>query len=92
MATSKAAPTAGLADLRQGIDAVDRELLALLNRRAALSLQVGQLKAENSGPVFRPQREHEILERLARENPGPLPTTHIQSIWREIFSSSRTLQ
>ncbi|MEG2140930.1 MAG: chorismate mutase, partial [Bilophila sp.] len=92
MATSKAAPTAGLADLRQGIDAVDRELLALLNRRAALSLQVGRLKAENSGPVFRPQREHEILERLARENPGPLPTTHIQSIWREIFSSSRTLQ
>ncbi|MEG2005514.1 MAG: chorismate mutase, partial [Bilophila sp.] len=91
-ATAILQATTTLAELRQGIDGVDRALLALLNQRAALSLQVGQLKAGSAGPIFRPQREREILEHLARENPGPLPAVHIQSIWREIFSSSRTLQ
>ena len=46
-----------LQGLRFQIDAVDRELLALLNRRASLSLEVGRVKANTSGPVFRPQRE-----------------------------------
>lgn len=84
--------TDALQDLRSRIDAVDRELLALLNRRSALSLEVGKVKAGTSGPVFRPQRERQILDRLAQENPGPLPEEHLRSIWHEIFASSRSLQ
>lgn len=60
-----------LQGLRLQIDAVDRELLALLNRRASLSLEVGRVKANTSGPVFRPQRERQILDNLASENSGP---------------------
>ena len=71
---------------------MDRELLALLNRRASLSLEVGRVKANTSGPVFRPQRERQILDNLASENSGPLPEEHLRSIWHEIFASSRTLQ
>ncbi len=82
----------GLSVLRHRIDAVDRELLDLLNRRAQLSLEVGKLKAETGGPVFRPQREQQITDTLVRLNPGPLPNVHLRSIWREIFASSRTLQ
>ena len=81
-----------LQGLRFQIDAVDRELLALLNRRASLSLEVGRVKANTSGPVFRPQRERQILDNLASENSGPLPEEHLRSIWHEISSSSRTLQ
>lgn len=81
-----------LQGLRLQIDAVDRELLALLNRRASLSLEVGRVKANTSGPVFRPQRERQILDNLASENSGPLPEEHLRSIWHEIFASSRTLQ
>ena len=81
-----------LQGLRLQIDAVDRELLALLNRRASLSLEVGRVKANTSGPVFRPQRERQILDNLARENAGPLPEEHLRSIWHEIFASSRSLQ
>lgn len=51
-----------LQGLRLQIDAVDRELLALLNRRSSLSLEVGRVKANTSGPVFRPQRERQILD------------------------------
>ena len=79
-----------LQGLRLQIDAVDRELLALLNRRASLSLEVGRVKANTSGPVFRPQRERQILDNLASENSGPLPEEHLRSIWHEIFASSRT--
>ena len=81
-----------LTALRGEINAVDADLLALLNRRAALSLEVGRVKAATSGPIFRPQREREVLDRLAETNRGPLPEAHLRAIWREIFASSRSLQ
>jgi chorismate mutase/prephenate dehydratase len=81
-----------LDSVREGIDQVDRDMLALLNRRAALSLEVGRLKAGSDEPVFKPFREKEVLEKLARENPGPLPEEHLRAIYREIMSSSRRLQ
>ena len=43
--------------LREQIDAVDRELLTLLNRRAGLALEVGEIKKHEGSPVFRPERE-----------------------------------
>jgi len=78
--------------VRDAIDQVDRELLALLNRRAALSIEVGRLKAGSDEPVFKPFREKEVLEKLTRENPGPMPDEHLRAVYREIMSSSRRLQ
>ncbi len=83
---------ASLAALRCQIDAVDEELLRLLNRRSRLSLEVGKLKAGTGGPVFRPQREQKMVNALAGKNPGPLPDVHLRAIWREILASSRSLQ
>lgn len=80
-----------LSDLRAAIDAVDAELLRLLNERAALSVQVGQSK-EPGSPVQRPGREAELIRGLRGKNPGPLPGGHIENIYREILSSSRALQ
>jgi chorismate mutase/prephenate dehydratase len=81
-----------LLELRQGIDAVDDEILALLNKRAGLSSEVGRRKAGRDSAVFKPFREQEVLARLAAANPGPLPGNHLLSIYREILSSSRRLQ
>ena len=81
-----------LAVIRREIDAVDQDLLALFNRRAALSLEVGHIKADVPGIIFKPIREKEVLDGLASGNPGPLPNDHLRAIWREIFSSSRSLQ
>lgn len=85
-----------LTELRAAIDEVDDELLALLRRRAEISRRVGAFKKGEGGPVFRPEREHAVLDRLLRlnhESSGePLPDDHIARIWREIFSSSRALQ
>ncbi|WP_165072333.1 prephenate dehydratase [Desulfovibrio sp. ZJ200] len=81
-----------LSAIRGEIDRVDQALLALFNRRAALSLEVGRIKAHASDIIFKPLREREVLDGLAARNPGPLPEEHLRAIWREIFSSSRALQ
>lgn len=83
---------ARLAAIRNEIDAVDDELLRLFNRRAALSREVGRIKAEASGIIFKPLRERDLLDSLAARNPGALPEPHLRAIWREILSSSRALQ
>ena len=82
----------GLAELREQIDDVDSQLLELLNRRARLSVAVGEAKKQVSGKVFDPAREARLLERLAERNAGPLRKEHITSIWRAVLSASRALQ
>ena len=78
--------------IRADIDAIDSELLALLNRRARCSLEVGIIKAPTGEPVFRPVREKALMEKLLQANSGPLPEEHLRSIYREILASSRALQ
>jgi chorismate mutase/prephenate dehydratase len=78
--------------LREQIDDVDTRLLALLAERGRLVLQVGGLKHATNAPVLRPEREAQILRRLAESNPGPLPAEAIASIWREVISGCRALE
>jgi chorismate mutase/prephenate dehydratase len=78
--------------LREKIDALDRDLLALLNRRAALALEVGELKKKDGSPAFRPEREAQVIDGLKAANPGPLRTDSVAPIWREIMSACRALE
>ena len=90
--TPQQSQQARLAAIRTEIDAVDRELVALLNKRAQCSLEVGGIKAPTGEPVFRPVREKELMEKLLAANPGPLPEAHLRAVYREILASSRALQ
>jgi len=81
-----------LQDLREQIDAVDRDLLALLNRRAALALEVGEIKKREGSVVFRPEREAQVIDGLKRVNAGPLHADSVAPIWREIMSACRALE
>ncbi len=85
-------PMPNLPELRVQIDAADRELLALLNRRAALALEVGELKKAEGSAVFRPEREAQVIEGLKAANSGPLGSASIGPIWREIMSACRALE
>ena len=78
--------------LRDQIDTLDAQLLALLNERARLAQQVGHVKAETNAPVFRPEREAQVLTRIADTNPGPLLSSDLQSIFREVMSACRALE
>ncbi len=81
-----------LPELRVQIDAVDRELLELLNRRAALANEVGDIKRVEGSPVFRPEREAQVIHGLQTANGGPLKGDSVAHIWREIMSACRALE
>jgi chorismate mutase/prephenate dehydratase len=85
------APTT-LAELRQGIDRIDDELLELLNRRARLVEQVAALKSASQQPFYVPDRERRIVERLQAANPGPFPTDAIKAVYQEIISACLSLE
>jgi chorismate mutase/prephenate dehydratase len=78
--------------LREQIDTVDRELLTLLNRRAALAQQVGAVKKAEGTVAFRPEREAQVIDGLKALNGGPLKNDGVAPIWREIMSACRSLE
>lgn len=81
-----------LTPLRERIDAIDRQILDLLNQRAGVAQEVGHVKAETNAPVFRPERELQVLRNAAQRNPGPLADADVQTIFREIMSACRALE
>lgn len=81
--------TEQLSALRTQIDAVDDAILALLNQRATLAQTVGGLKR---GPIYRAEREAQVLRRMATQNSGPLPDTSVMFLFREIMSACLALE
>ncbi|MFL6716330.1 MAG: prephenate dehydratase [Burkholderiaceae bacterium] len=81
-----------LTPLRERIDAIDRQILDLLSQRAGIAQEVGHVKAETNAPVFRPERELQVLRNAAQRNPGPLADGDVQTIFREIMSACRALE
>lgn len=80
-----------LAELRVAIDALDQQLLALLNQRAALAQEVGEVKKQDGSPVFRPDREAQVIAKM--QNAGSqLKPEGVGAIWREIMSACRALE
>ena len=81
-----------LAELRVQIDALDQELLALLNRRAEVAEQVGEIKKREGSPFFRPDRVAKVIEQIQLANRGPLKNEHVAAVWREIMSACLALE
>lgn len=83
-----------LTDLRGRIDALDEELLALLNARARLVQEVGEAKRQSgqSGAFYAGQREQAIHARLAGLNEGPFPTPALRPVFQEILSACLSLE
>ena len=75
-------------DWRRKIDAIDTALLHLLNLRAELALEVGRLKGKKRLVLRVPAREREILNRMKKENPGPLGDEAITRIYQMILDES----
>ena len=81
-----------LKPLRDAIDRIDRQLLDLLNERARLAHEVGQMKNTSGAPVYRPEREAEVLRKVAAQNPGPLGEQGVTAVFREVMSACRALE
>jgi len=79
--------------IRREIDALDIELLNLLNRRARVIFRVAAVKEGEKEPrYYRPEREATLLRRIVAANSGPLPDRETTRLFREIVSSCRTLE
>ena len=81
-----------LDDLRHKIDSIDDTLLELYNNRMELVHQVGELKNTTGAPIYRPEREKAILNRLKRQNSGKLTDTAIDALFLEMFAVARNLE
>jgi chorismate mutase/prephenate dehydratase len=88
-----------LRELRERIAVKDREIIGLLEQRAALSLQIGKIKKEIGREIYDPYQEESIFRtirdaklRLAENSPGIIPDDFLKNIFREIIASSRALQ
>ena len=91
-AASEPAKPANLTALRGQIDAIDRELVGLMNRRAEVAREIGHLKKSAGQATYDPSREETVLERVAASNAGPLSDDSLKSIYRELISGSRAIE
>ncbi|MBZ0157617.1 MAG: prephenate dehydratase [Alphaproteobacteria bacterium] len=83
---------ASLERLRNKIDAVDAELVALLNRRANYAIEIAAIKRVANLPFHSPEREKAVLERVSALNQGPFPSAALKIIFKEIISASLSLE
>jgi len=81
-----------LDDLRLKIDSIDDTLLKLYNERMELVHQVGELKNTTGTPIYRPEREQAILNRLKKQNKGKLTPSAIDALFLEMFAVARNLE
>jgi len=79
-----------LKQYRDQIDRIDDELLRLFNERAKLAQKIGHEK--DAATVLRPEREAQVLQRVAAANKGPLPGSSVSQLFTEIMSHCRALE
>jgi chorismate mutase/prephenate dehydratase len=87
------AESAELHRLRDEIDALDRQIVTLLNERAKLALEVGQAKTAAGWRRIRDlEREREVLIRVAVANEGPMPQAELLGLYRRLIAAARALE
>jgi len=80
-----------LIEWRQEIDALDAELLRMLNQRAAIACEIAMIKVAFGLPAYDPERESQVLQKIATQNPGPLDNQSVLAIFSSIIHETRRL-
>lgn len=81
-----------LEDLRKKIDGLDSEILSLLNERASLAADIGEIKKAAGMEPHDPDREARLMRKILEANRGPMAENSLRSIFREILSACLSLQ
>ena len=77
-----------LEPLRKQIDALDARIVQLLNDRARVVVEIGKLKQQSKEPIYAPDREKAVLQKVRELNGGPLPDRCLEAVYRELMSGS----
>lgn len=78
--------------LRLKIDAIDDKIVALINERCKIASEVGAWKKQRAHAIYVPEREKQLFERLHAKNEGPISSSALRSIYREIISGAIALE
>ena len=78
--------------IRDEINRLDDELLKIFNQRASLALKIGEIKKERGLPVYDPDREKRIFQRMKSLNAGPLEDEAIVRLFERVIDESRRLE
>jgi chorismate mutase/prephenate dehydratase len=83
-----------LSDLRDKIDAIDQQILQLINQRASCAMEVAKTKIAQGeqGTFYRPDRESMVLRRIKDLNQGPLANDAVAYFFRELMSACLALE
>jgi chorismate mutase-like protein len=81
-----------ISDWRKKIDELDQRLVELLNERAAAAKAIGALKRNTQMPIYEPDRERQIFEKVRKRNKGPLPDLELVQIFERIIDIMRKIQ
>ena len=77
---------------RKRIDEIDTKLAELLSERSRCVIEIGKIKREHQLPVYDPEREKQILERVTRNNRGPLEDEALRRLFERIIDESRRVE
>ena len=81
-----------LPEHRQAIDALDAQIVHLLNERTKHVLQIGEIKLKAGEEIYAPHRERAVLDRICKQNAGPTTNESLRAIYREVMSSALSLE
>ncbi len=81
-----------LGPLREKIDALDRQVVELINQRLELAAQIGRIKRTAGGEVYVPEREDAVLRKICAQNKGPIRNEALRAIYREVMSAAIALE
>ncbi len=77
---------------RKRIDEIDIQLAILLCERSRCVIEIGKVKRRERLPVYDPLREKEILERVIKNNRGPLGNDALKRLFERIIDESRRVE
>ena len=75
--------------LRKQIDALDEQIVQLLNQRAAVAQEIGEAKRQTQESIYAPDREVQVLRRVEGHSQGPLTPESLRRIYQELISACR---
>ena len=81
-----------LAECRVKIDAIDLELVDLLNRRTRIVEDIGRAKEVAQLPIYEPRREDDVYRNVLSRNGGPLSADALRRIFERIIDEMRAQQ
>ena len=79
-------------EIRNAIDSIDTDLLKLLNDRAQLAIELGEIKNELGLAIYDPAREREIIKMMLSKNDGPLDDQAVVGLFQRIIDESRRVE